>query len=180
MPLLVGLLHSSASHRDGAIPLHNGNGASGYQEGDINLEELAAKQTAGGGMIDSIANMANSILGAGEDNGCQICFACSSFISFIRNYRCASAFGLLLLANLSFLLCHIGLPYAVSQAGFFTGILLLVFLCGVTDWTIRLIVINAKLSGRHSYIEIMNHCFGPSGRSAVSFFQFAFAFGGEI
>lgn len=71
-----------------------------------------------------------------------------------------------------------GLPYAVRQAGFFTGVILLVLLCVVTDWTIRLIVINAKLSGSHSYIEIMNHCFGSSGRAAVSFFQFAFAFGG--
>lgn len=73
----------------------------------------------------------------------------------------------------------IGLPYAVSQAGFFSGIVLLVVLCAVTDWTIRLVVINAKLSGRNSYIEVMNSCFGPSGRAAVSFFQFSFAFGGE-
>jgi sodium-coupled neutral amino acid transporter 11 len=72
-----------------------------------------------------------------------------------------------------------GLPYAMSQAGFVTGLILLVVLCGITDWTIRLIVINAKLSGRSSYIEIMHSCFGPSGRAAVSFFQFAFAFGGE-
>lgn len=73
----------------------------------------------------------------------------------------------------------VGLPYAVSQAGFFLGIVLLVVLCAVTDWTIRLVVINAKLSGRTSYIEVMNSCFGPSGRAAVSFFQFSFAFGGE-
>ncbi len=73
----------------------------------------------------------------------------------------------------------LGLPYAVSQAGFVTGVVLLVILCAVTDWTIRLIVINAKLAGRNSYIEIMNHCFGSSGRAAVSFFQFAFAFGGK-
>lgn len=72
-----------------------------------------------------------------------------------------------------------GLPYALSQAGFFVGLFLLVLLCGITDWTIRLIVINAKLSGRSSYIEIMNHCFGSSGRAAVSFFQFSFAFGGK-
>ncbi|KAG2146491.1 transmembrane amino acid transporter protein-domain-containing protein, partial [Suillus bovinus] len=72
----------------------------------------------------------------------------------------------------------IGLPYAVSQAGFFLGIVLLVVICAVTDWTIRLVVINAKLSGRTSYIEVMNSCFGPSGRAAVSFFQFSFAFGG--
>ena len=39
------------------------------------------------------------------------------------------------------------------------GIILLVVLCAVTDWTIRLIVVNAKLSGRNSYIDIMNHCF---------------------
>jgi sodium-coupled neutral amino acid transporter 11 len=75
---------------------------------------------------------------------------------------------------------HLGLPYAVSQAGFVTGIVLLATLCAVTDWTIRLIVVNAKLSGRNSYIEIMNSCFGPSGRAAVSFFQFAFAFGGTL
>ena len=77
------------------------------------------------------------------------------------------------------LIQRIGLPYAMSQAGFFLGIVLLVVLCGVTDWTIRLVVINAKLSGRNSYIEIMNNCFGPSGRAAVSLFQFAFAFGGR-
>jgi sodium-coupled neutral amino acid transporter 11 len=59
-----------------------------------------------------------------------------------------------------------------------TGLVLLVVLCVVTDWTIRLIVINAKMSGRASYIEIMNHCFGSSGRAAVSLIQFAFAFGG--
>ncbi|KAK0485962.1 amino acid transporter [Armillaria novae-zelandiae] len=135
MPLLVGLLDSSAQRNiDTAIPLHT---STGQTDPDLalDLEDLAAKANAGGGMVDSIANMANSILGA-------------------------------------------GLPYAVSQAGFFTGIVLLVVLSAVTDWTIRLIVVNAKLSGSHSYIDIMNHCFGSSGRAAVSFFQFAFAFGG--
>lgn len=75
--------------------------------------------------------------------------------------------------------CPSGLPYALSQAGFFTGIFLLITLGWVTDWTIRLILINAKLSGRNSYIEIMHRCFGESGRAAVSLFQFSFAFGGQ-
>lgn len=66
----------------------------------------------------------------------------------------------------------------MRQAGFFMGIFLLVALCAVTDWTIRLIVVNAKMSGRNSYISIMDHCFGGSGRAAVSFFQFTMAFGG--
>ncbi|KAF8345834.1 amino acid transporter [Amanita rubescens] len=135
MPLLVGLLDSAVARQSLDRPLllsSPGNLES------ADLDSVLAKQTAGGGLVDSIANMANSILGAGI----------------------------------------IGLPYAVSQAGFVTGLLLLIILCGVTDWTIRLIVINAKLSGRHTYIGIMDHCFGPSGRAAVSFFQFAFAFGG--
>ncbi|KAF9475551.1 amino acid transporter [Pholiota conissans] len=142
MPLIVGLFDSSASRRSlESFPL-TGSGTNGNTviigEDTVNLDEIAAKRTAGGGMIDSIANMANSILGAGI----------------------------------------IGLPYAIRQAGFFSGLFLLIVLCAVTDWTIRLIVINAKLSGGHSYIDIMTTCYGSSGRAAVSFFQFAFAFGG--
>jgi sodium-coupled neutral amino acid transporter 11 len=90
-----------------------------------------------------------------------------------------------------------GLPYAVREAGFFTGIFLLVVLGIVTDWTIRLceaihivfwlrlmimiirsVVLNAKLTGKKSYIDIMESCFGFPGRAVVSFFQFSFAFGG--
>ncbi|GAA6054147.1 hypothetical protein JCM3770_003219 [Rhodotorula araucariae] len=92
----------------------------------------------GGGVWAGIANMSNSILGAGI----------------------------------------IGLPYALREAGFFSGIILLVILGIVTDWTIRLIVLNAKMSGRRTYIDILDSCFGRAGRAAASFFQFAFAFGG--
>ncbi|KAF8577746.1 amino acid transporter [Ramaria rubella] len=141
MPLLVGLIDSaharSASHDGPGFGLSSR--PSGIADDEIiDLEELAAKKHAGGGLINSVANMANSILGAGI----------------------------------------IGLPYAIRQAGFFTGIILLVILCGITDWTIRLIVVNAKMSGRSSYIAIMDHCFGSSGRAAVSLFQFVMAFGG--
>lgn len=138
MPLLVGLIDSSARRStDFSLPLnqHNGHGS---MEDEFDLDALASKRTSGGSLLNSTANMANSILGAGI----------------------------------------IGLPYAVRQAGFFTGLVLLVILCAVTDWTIRLIVVNAKLSGGHSYIDVMNHCFGSCGRAAVSFFQFSFAFGG--
>jgi sodium-coupled neutral amino acid transporter 11 len=62
MPLLVGLLDASTVRRSLDIPL-GVDGESTYS--DIDLEELAAKQAGGGGMLNSIANMANSILGAG-------------------------------------------------------------------------------------------------------------------
>jgi sodium-coupled neutral amino acid transporter 11 len=68
MPLLVGLFDSSASQRslDASIQMRTGNGTSVIVgEDTIDLDELAAKRTAGGGLLDSIANMANSILGAG-------------------------------------------------------------------------------------------------------------------
>ncbi|KAG2119523.1 amino acid transporter [Suillus discolor] len=140
MPLLVGLMDASAARRtpDTVIPMYETDSMDNGALRNVDLDDLAEKQWSGGGLLNSVANMANSILGAGI----------------------------------------IGLPYAVNQAGFFLGIVLLVGICAVTDWTIRLVVINAKLSGRTSYIEVMNSCFGPSGRAAVSFFQFSFAFGG--
>lgn len=66
MPLLVGLLDSSARRSlDVSIPLHQGNGNGTSYGNEIDLETLAAKHSTGGGMVDSVANMANSILGAG-------------------------------------------------------------------------------------------------------------------
>jgi sodium-coupled neutral amino acid transporter 11 len=67
MPLLVGLFDSAASRRSSdTFPLTQTNGNTVIiGEETLDLDELAAKRTAGGGMLDSIANMANSILGAG-------------------------------------------------------------------------------------------------------------------
>jgi solute carrier family 38 (sodium-coupled neutral amino acid transporter), member 11 len=62
MPLLVGLLDASAVRRSLDIPM-GVDCAPEYS--DVDLDELVAKQRAGGGMLNSIANMANSILGAG-------------------------------------------------------------------------------------------------------------------
>jgi sodium-coupled neutral amino acid transporter 11 len=33
---------------------------------NVDLDELAAKQSSGGGLLNSVSNMANSILGAGK------------------------------------------------------------------------------------------------------------------
>ncbi|OJJ44738.1 hypothetical protein ASPZODRAFT_134849 [Penicilliopsis zonata CBS 506.65] len=74
----------------------------------------------------------------------------------------------------------IGQPYALRQAGITTGILLLIVLTFTVDWTIRLIVINSKLSGADSFQATMQHCFGKSGLIAISIAQWAFAFGGMI
>ncbi len=73
MPLLVGLLDASAQRNtDGAIPMGTVGDNDVTYNGHIDLEELAAKPSAGGGIIDSIANMANSILGAGIIGMCSL------------------------------------------------------------------------------------------------------------
>ncbi|KHN97751.1 Transmembrane amino acid transporter family protein [Metarhizium album ARSEF 1941] len=74
----------------------------------------------------------------------------------------------------------IGQPYALRQAGLLAGILLLVGLTVVVDWTICLIVINSKLSGTSSFQGTVEHCFGRPGLVAISLAQWVFAFGGMV
>lgn len=74
----------------------------------------------------------------------------------------------------------IGQPYAFRQAGLTMGIILLVALTVTVDWTVRLIIINSKLSGADSFQATMQHCFGQSGLVAISVAQWAFAFGGMV
>ncbi|KAI8994505.1 AAAP amino acid permease [Pilobolus umbonatus] len=72
----------------------------------------------------------------------------------------------------------IGLPFAFKEAGFFMGVLLLIILTLVVDWTVRLLMYNGKLAGRSTYQDLMEFAFGKPGLIAISIFQFAFAFGG--
>ena len=74
----------------------------------------------------------------------------------------------------------IGQPYALRQAGLAMGILLLTALTVTVDWTVRLIVVNSKLSGADSFQATMQHCFGRTGLIAISVAQWAFAFGGMV
>jgi hypothetical protein len=74
------------------------------------------------------------------------------------------------------LICHsgagiIGQPYAFRNAGLVAGTVLLIGLTIVVDWTIRLIVINSKLSGTDSFQATVQHCFGRSGLIAISLAQ---------
>ncbi|EFW19960.1 hypothetical protein D8B26_003558 [Coccidioides posadasii str. Silveira] len=74
----------------------------------------------------------------------------------------------------------IGQPYAFRQAGMVMGVILLVGLTCAVDWTIRLIVVNSKLSGADSFQATVEFCFGRTGLIAISIAQWAFAFGGMI
>lgn len=74
----------------------------------------------------------------------------------------------------------IGQPYAVRQSGLAGGLLLLVALTFVIDWTIRLMVVNAKMSGTDTFQATVSRCFGKVGLITISLAQGAFAFGGSM
>lgn len=74
----------------------------------------------------------------------------------------------------------IGQPYALKSAGLITGVTLLIVLTVVVDWTIRLIVINSKMSGRNTFQGTVEFCYGKWGLLAISAAQWAFAFGGMV
>lgn len=74
----------------------------------------------------------------------------------------------------------VGQSYALRQSGMVMGIILLTALTVAVDWTIRLIVVNSKLSGADSFQATMQHCFGKGGLIAISVAQWAFAYGGMI
>jgi solute carrier family 38 (sodium-coupled neutral amino acid transporter), member 11 len=71
----------------------------------------------------------------------------------------------------------IGLPYAMKQAGLISGLLLLGFLAWLVDYTVILLIKNAKLSSRSTYQGLIEFCFGSKGLLLISIFQFVFAYG---
>jgi sodium-coupled neutral amino acid transporter 11 len=99
----------------------------------------------------------------------------SAFMNMANSIMCVYApllsciFNAMLIANRGAGI--IGQPYAFRNAGLISGTVLLVGLTIIVDWTIRLIVINSKLSGANSFQATVEHCFGKSGLVAISLAQ---------
>ena len=116
-------------------------------------DESLSPLQRGGSLVSAIANMSNAIL----------CVDAAVRLADVHSGAGA-----------------IGLPYALRQSGLVTGLILLIGLGILTDWTIRLLPLLSKLTSRNSYIGIMDEAFGPMGRTACTVFQFSFAFGGCV
>ena len=71
-----------------------------------------------------------------------------------------------------------GLPYAMNKAGLGMGVLLLLALTVIVDWSVILLVQNGKLSGTSTYQDMVHRTFGYKGYLLVTIFQFLFAYGG--
>ncbi|XP_062258844.1 putative sodium-coupled neutral amino acid transporter 11 [Platichthys flesus] len=70
----------------------------------------------------------------------------------------------------------IGLPYALNQAGLPLGLLLLVIVALITDYSIVLLIRGGNLSGTNSYQSLVQSTFGFPGFLIVSALQFLYPF----
>ncbi|XP_041662324.1 putative sodium-coupled neutral amino acid transporter 11 [Cheilinus undulatus] len=70
----------------------------------------------------------------------------------------------------------IGLPYALNQAGLPFGLLLLVLVGFITDYTIILLIKGGNLSGTNSYQALVQSTFGFPGFLILSALQFLYPF----
>lgn len=72
-----------------------------------------------------------------------------------------------------------GIPYALLQAGFGVGLILLVVIAWITDYSLVLMIRSGHLSGKFSYQGIMEAAFGSFGFLLLSFLQFVYPFIGK-
>uniref|UniRef100_A0A3P9NNY7 Putative sodium-coupled neutral amino acid transporter 11 n=2 Tax=Poecilia reticulata TaxID=8081 RepID=A0A3P9NNY7_POERE len=70
----------------------------------------------------------------------------------------------------------IGLPYALNQAGLPFGLLLLMFVGFITDYSIILLIKGGNLSGSDSYQSLVQNTFGFPGFLILSALQFLYPF----
>ncbi|XP_063215986.1 putative sodium-coupled neutral amino acid transporter 11 isoform X2 [Bacillus rossius redtenbacheri] len=70
----------------------------------------------------------------------------------------------------------IGMPYALHQAGFGLGILLLLLVALFTDYSLVLLVRSGHLSGKFSYQGLMQAAFGRPGYVLLLCLQFMYPF----
>nr|XP_054602948.1 putative sodium-coupled neutral amino acid transporter 11 isoform X2 [Nothobranchius furzeri] len=70
----------------------------------------------------------------------------------------------------------IGLPYAMNQAGLPLGIILLIAVGFVTDYSIVLLIRGGNLSGTSSYQSLVQNTFGFPGFMILSALQFLYPF----
>ncbi|RKP17699.1 hypothetical protein ROZALSC1DRAFT_30531 [Rozella allomycis CSF55] len=71
-----------------------------------------------------------------------------------------------------------GLPYALNEAGFFFGIILLVVITWIVDWSVINLIKCGKLTSTNTYQDLVRSVLGKPGYWMITIFQIVFAFGG--
>ncbi|KAF3424956.1 hypothetical protein E2986_09392 [Frieseomelitta varia] len=70
----------------------------------------------------------------------------------------------------------IGIPYALHQAGFGLGIVLLILVAGLTDYSLILMIRSGNICGEMSYQGLMRASFGRTGFYILTTLQFIYPF----
>ncbi|XP_074659138.1 putative sodium-coupled neutral amino acid transporter 11 [Tubulanus polymorphus] len=70
----------------------------------------------------------------------------------------------------------IGAPYALKQAGFGLGLILIVLVAFLTDYSISLLIYGGSLSNTNSYQDMMRAAFGRPGFYILTFIQALYPF----
>lgn len=71
------------------------------------------------------------------------------------------------------------MAYAMQQAGILVGLILLVVMGIITDYSLILLNKCSQITGANSYQGVMNAAFGCSGYVVISFLQFVYPFIGN-
>ncbi|XP_018091354.1 putative sodium-coupled neutral amino acid transporter 11 isoform X1 [Xenopus laevis] len=74
----------------------------------------------------------------------------------------------------------LGLPYSMRLAGFPLGLLLLIGVAYVTDYSIILLIKGGSMSGTNTYQSLVSKMFGFPGYLLLSVFQFLYPFAAMI
>ena len=70
----------------------------------------------------------------------------------------------------------IGIPYALHRAGFFTGLLLLVLITILTDYSLVILVKAGNIAGVSTYQDVVEAAFGRPGFYLLTIIQFIYPF----
>ena len=74
----------------------------------------------------------------------------------------------------------IGQPFAIKNCGLVGGIFAVILLSVLVDWTIRLIVVNMKITGKTTYQDSVEFAMGRKGKLLILLSNGLFAFGGCV
>ncbi|RWS27531.1 amino acid transporter-like protein, partial [Leptotrombidium deliense] len=76
--------------------------------------------------------------------------------------------------------CITGIPYALRRAGFGVGVLLLVAIAVITDYSLCVLVKAGNLAGVSTYQDVVEAAFGKWGFYLLTVIQFIYPFIGKI
>lgn len=73
-----------------------------------------------------------------------------------------------------------GMPFALKEAGFYSGILLLIIVAMSSDYSVRLLITMGQKVNKHYYEQLVSSQFGHAGYVAVSAAMGIFAYGAMV